>query len=293
MSPAMQSTLPVPVRMAKPDWLDAPLALYVGETRHARLRPFRRQLRFSLFSLWLDITRLGAIGAQSKMLRINTKGIFSFWERDHGERDGSSLEDWARSQFRQFGVADEIGSIFILCFPRMFGYVFNPLSVYFAYTPEGSLRAVLYEVHNTFGETHSYVSPIPARTGSEAARRFEAPKRFHVSPFFGVEGRYRFHLRAPGESFGLKIENWRGLELDHIALLQSRRVAFCDAKLRRLAWALPLMTLQVILAIHWHALFLWLRGAHYHAKPAPQSPNVTLVEPILMTSPAPNARDAI
>lgn len=290
MSPVAQSVNAVPPTSS--DWLDAPLALYVGETRHARLQPFRRQLRFSLFSLWLDITRLNAVAAQSKSLRINAKGIFSFWERDHGGRDGSNLEDWARSQFHHVGVEGEIGSIFILCFPRMFGYVFNPLSVYFAYTPEGSLRAVLYEVHNTFGETHSYVTPIPARTGSEAARRFEAPKRFHVSPFFGVEGRYRFHLRAPGESFGLKIENWRGNELDHIALLQSRRVEFSDRKLHRLAWALPLMSVQVILAIHWHALFLWLRGAHYRAKPAPQTPNFTATQPMLVTSSSPIVRDA-
>ncbi len=239
---------------------------YRNRTVHVRYAPFRRSFKYELFQLFLDIDRLTETDRRLSLFAVNRPGLFSFREKDHGPKDGRPLRPWAENIWRAEGVDLEGGKIWLLCFPRVLGYVFNPISVWFGYGPQGDLRGVIYEVRNTFGESHCYVTGTPSQKHS-------AEKAFHVSPFMAVEGCYHFALRAPDERFALRIENRVGGALRHLATLAGERRTLSDGALLGVALGMPLMTLKVTAAIHWQALWLWLKGARYHKKPPPpQSP---------------------
>ncbi len=145
----------------------------------------------------------------------------------------------------------------------MLGFVFNPLSLFFVEDARGRLEAVIYEVNNTFGQTHAYVVPALGR----ACERQEADKRLYVSPFYRVEGAYRFRLMPPGERFGLVITKVVDGAVDFTATLQAKRRPLTDAALVKLLFSMPFMTLGVLLAIHWQALLLWFKRAPFGARP--------------------------
>jgi len=235
--------------------------LYEGRTVHIRFAPFERRFSYRVAQVFLDIDRIAADLSGHALIGYNRPALFSFYDRDHGDRSGAPLRPWAEAAFASAGIALDGGPVRLLCFPRVMGYVFNPLSLFFGYGPDGAVRGVIYEVNNTFGESHAYV----AAAGIHA----EADKRLHVSPLFDVTGAYRFTLRPPGAALALTIENRVGGVRQHLATLRGRRAALNDAALASLFLRLPLMTLQVILAIHYQALRLWLRGARYRSKPPP------------------------
>jgi hypothetical protein len=146
----------------------------------------------------------------------------------------------------------------------MLGFVFNPISIFFVEDDRGRLEAVIYEVNNTFGQTHAYVAPA---IGGEACERQDADKMLYVSPFFGVEGAYRFLISPPDERFNLVITKSIGGRQDFAATLSAEQRPLTDAMLLKLFFAMPLMTLGVVAAIHWQALKLWLKGAPFGARP--------------------------
>lgn len=234
---------------------------YRNRTAHVRYAPFKRAFSYDLYQLFLDIDRLEETAAGLRLFSVDRPGVFGFRRADHGPKDGSPLRPWAEELWHKAGVDLEGGKIWLLCFPRMLGYVFNPLSVWFGYGPNGDWRGVIYEVRNTFGESHVYV----AKAGSDHA----AAKAFHVSPFFAVEGDYHFAVREPGERFALRVENRVGGELRHLATLAGERAALNDAGLLGVLVGMPFMTLGVTAAIHWEALWIWLKGGRYHKKPPP------------------------
>lgn len=240
---------------------------YRNRTAHVRYAPFKRAFSYELYQLFLDIDRLEETAASLRFLSVDKPGLFGFQRSDHGPKDGSPLRPWAEGLWRDIGIDLEGGRIWLLCFPRMLGYVFNPLSVWFGYGPDGDWRGVIYEVRNTFGESHVYVAAAPA--ADEASGRHAAAKAFHVSPFFAVEGDYHFAVREPGAQFALRIENRVDGELRHLATLAGERVALTDGGLLRVLVGMPLMTLGVTAAIHWQALWIWLKGGRYHKKPPP------------------------
>jgi len=162
--------------------------------------------------------------------------------------------------------------------PRMLGYAFNPISVWFGFGPGGDLRGAIYEVRNTFGEHHCYVSAAPLAPHATA-------KAFHVSPFFAVNGDYRFGLTAPEEHFGLRVENWVDGALTHRATLSGTRKPLTDLRLLQVLARFPLMTLGVTAAIHWQALWIWLKGARYHPKPAAPATAMSATAPVPITHP--------
>jgi DUF1365 family protein len=174
-------------------------------------------------------------------------------------------------QLAAAGVAGPYGTMRILCFPRLFGYVFNPLSIWFCHRRDGSLAAVMYEVSNTFSEHHCYLMPVTAgRTGASVLEQ-ECPKLFYVSPFMPMAARYRFRLREPGERLLFGIAEFGSEGAIMSAVQTGRRVAATPMNALRLLAGHPLMTVKVIAAIHWQALRLWLKGVPLFRRPqAPQ-----------------------
>ncbi len=246
--------------------MTAPADLYIGRTVHERRQPFSHRFNYRIASLMIDLERLGDAAGLSRLFSVERFNLYSFFERDHGARDGSPLIDWAREQFEAAGLAIGDARVRLLCAPRVLGYVFNPLSIYFAEDREtNALKGVIYQVHNTFGDAHAYVAPC---TG-ETAERQAADKVFHVSPFFDVGGRYEFTLRAPDERFKLSIFKERTNGSDFMATMAMNRADLTTATLAGLFASQPFSTLKTISAIHFEALKLWTKGAKYHSRPEP------------------------
>jgi uncharacterized protein len=242
-------------------------ALYVGETLHARLVPFAHRFRYRIAAMLIDIDRLSEADCQSRIFSINRFNLFGFYERDHGARDGSSLREWAEARFLEAGISLGSGAIRLMAFPRLLGYVFNPISVWFGYDDEGVLRGMIYEVNNTFGDSHAYVMAT-----SDACAPHEAEKRLHVSPFFSREGRYRFRVHAPDATYRLSILYDRNGQKALSAIQRGERQPLNTKTLLGVFVRFPLMTLKVICAIHFEALRLMIKGARYHRRPEPQEP---------------------
>ncbi|MDI1267350.1 MAG: DUF1365 domain-containing protein, partial [bacterium] len=188
-------------------------------------------------------------------------------ESDHGSRDGSSLRDYAARSAAEHGIDLAGGRVLLLCYPRLLGYTFNPLSVYFCYRANGELALLIYEVRNTFGEIHPYVLPVTQDQVSDASVRQQQDKLFYVSPFVEMAMRYHFRVQPPAGQVKLRI-----LETDRegpllSATFNGRRRALNTAGLLRSFFALPLVTLKVMVAIHWEALRLWAKGARLVPRP--------------------------
>jgi DUF1365 family protein len=211
-------------------------------------------------SLLIDLGRLEVADRQTPLFGVNRRALYSFHEADHGPRDGSSLRDHAQRCAAEHGIDLAGGRVLLLCYPRLLGYAFNPLSVYFCYQAGRQLALVIYEVRNTFGEIHAYVLPVNGSDTGPAGIRQEQDKRFYVSPFIEMETRYRFRLVAPQEHVKLRI-----LETDSegpllSATFNGRRRGLTTKELLRSFFSLPAVTLKIIAAIHWEALRLWLKG---------------------------------
>lgn len=242
-------------------------ALYFGDVMHARLKPVRHRFSYRVMSLLIDLDRLDGADKLSPLFGVNRAALYSFHEADHGEHDGSSLRAYVQARVAEHGIDLTGGRVLLLCYPRLFGYTFNPLSVYFCYRADGSLALLIYEVRNTFGEMHPYVLPVRADDISAAGVRQEQDKLFHVSPFVGMAMRYCFRISPPADRVRLRI-----LESDPegpllAATFIGRHRALTTPALLRAFVALPLVTLKIVAAIHWEALRLWLKGARLVARP--------------------------
>jgi DUF1365 family protein len=236
-------------------------ALYFGAVMHARLKPMGHRFNYRVMSLLIDLDRLDEANRLSPLFGVNRAALYSFREADHGKRDGSSLRDYAQRCAAERGIDLTGGRVLLLCYPRLLGFTFNPLSVYFCYSAGGELALLIYEVRNTFGDIHPYVMPVRPSEISDAGVRQQQEKLFYVSPFVEMAMRYHFRISPPGECVKLRI-----LETDRdgpllSATFNGRRRALTSASLLRSFFALPLVTLKIVAAIHWEALRLWLKGA--------------------------------
>ena len=255
--------------------LDIPGSLvYHGQVVHKRLRPFQHHLAYRVFSVLLDVDDLPGLSRRLRMFGHNRWAPISVHDRDYGRRDGSSIRSWVDEKLQDFGHGNLVGGpLRLLTFPRLWGYAFNPLSIHFCYGPDGHLGAVLYEVSNTFGESHGYL--IPVETNGDPIHQ-QTNKVFHVSPFLEMNCRYHFALRAPGEKLGVII---RQTDSSGAPILIARQTAkgerLTDKSLARALMRHPLMTAKVIGAIHWEAVKLWLKGARYYPKPPLPTDHVT------------------
>jgi len=239
---------------------------------HRRLFPVQYRFVYRVFSLLLDLDALEQTG--TRWLSIGRFNLFSFYPADHGPRDGSPLRPWIDRVLAARGIDLDGGRVKLLCFPRVLGYGFNPLSLWYCFDRSGALRAILAEVHNTFGEQHCYLlgsDGAPHRAGLTDG----ADKVFHVSPLIGMQARYRFRLAEPGERLAVLIREYQDDRLMLVASQSGEGITLSDQALLRAFRRTPLMTLKVIAAIHWQALKIWLRGAPYFPKPAPPAQEIT------------------
>jgi DUF1365 family protein len=253
-------------------------ALYLGSVMHRRLRPLGHRLRYGMASVLLDLDELGALDGKLHWLSVNRFNLFSFHEGDHGAGTARGLASWVRQCARKAGVAAD-GPILLLTLPRILGFAFNPISVYFCHAATGQLSAILYEVNNTFGERHSYFIEVPRQAAGDRRIRQHCTKQMHVSPFMGMEHSYRFTVQPPratseGIALGVAVEDRQGMVLS--AHYGAQRRPLTDRELLFLLVRRPFLTFKVVAAIHWEALRLLIKGLPFFTKPAPPAHSLTI-----------------
>ena len=257
-------------------------SIYEGEVIHQRFAPKRHRLSYHIFQVLLDLDRLDDDLKPLRIFSRNRFNLFSFCDRDHGPDQASSrtapLKDRMTAMLSERGQYRDGDHIFLLAMPRILGFVFNPISLYFAQKTDGTMKAVVYEVNNTFGDRHSYVMPVHG-----AAKRIHqnSEKKLHVSPFMDMNMAYEFDLIAPESTFALKIQLHQqqpDRSMKHMlfagftALYEPLR----DAALARLFVVMPLMTLGVVIGIHWEALLLYIKGMRLKPKPPTDRSSVSV-----------------
>lgn len=245
--------------------------LYQGFVLHKRLQPFRHRFVYRVFSLLIDLDELPQLTSHLRFFRHNRFGLLSLYDKDHGTRDGQPLRPWVESHLRKGGFDPTGWRIELMCYPRLWGFVFNPLSVYYAYDRQDQLKAILYEVKNTFGDQHGYLLPADGRN----VVTHSCDKLLYVSPFIGMTARYHFKINRPGASALQHIQETDANGPLLIATYQAQRRELTDGAILRAIALHPLMTLKVVAAIHWEALFIWLKGGKYYRRPEPPADPVT------------------
>jgi DUF1365 family protein len=269
----------------------APAALYVGDVMHARLKPMGHRFSYRVMSLLIDLDQLADADRLSPLFGVNGAALYSFHEADHGRRDGSSLRAYAQRCAAERGIDLTGGRVLLLCYPRLLGYTFNPLSVYFCYRADGELALLIYEVRNTLSDIHPYVLPVAPDEISDAGVRQQQDKLFYVSPFIEMAMRYHFRVLPPREHVKLRI-----LETDRTgpllaATFNGHRRTLNNVELLRAFFAFPLVTMKIFAAIHWEALRLWLKGARLVPRQnAAPDPRLAAAKSNDYTSPALSAR---
>jgi DUF1365 family protein len=251
---------------------DAAGTLYVGEVMHQRLKPFGHRFAYGVFSLLVDVDRLQALGRLTPLLSVNRSNFVSFHESDHVEREGETVRMFAERMLEGAGLRQRAARILLLAYPRVCGYVFNPISVYFAYDAAGVPIALIYAVRNTFGQRHTYVAPIGAGELSEAGIRQTRAKIFHVSPFIGMDARYHFRVLPPGKVVRVRIHETAQGEPLLAATFAGEATPLTSRALSACLLQFPLLTVKIVGGIHWEALKLWLKGARVHKRPLPPEP---------------------
>ena len=246
--------------------------IYTGPVFHRRLRPRVHALRYRLFMLLVDLDEWDALVGRLRWLGAGRFGLMSLRQSDHGDGSETPLKVQIEQRMRDAGLATG-GRVQLLTLPRILGYGFNPLSVYYCHAEDGRLSAILYEVSNTFGGRHSYLMPVGAASGRV---RQAVGKAFHVSPFMDMDLAYRFvvippiGVEAEAVSVGITVEDGQGALL-HTAF-NARRSALTDAALLRAWISHPLLTLKVIAGIHWEAVRLMAKGLRLRGGTVPAHP---------------------
>ncbi|MEZ6000890.1 DUF1365 domain-containing protein [Hyphomonas sp.] len=254
--------------------MNHPARYYVGQVSHRRFGKITHVLRYRIAYLLLDLDRLEEVGRLTKLLKIGKRGLVRFDPLDHGKGETTDLAAWVRAFVARQGVQDDVATIELLTLPRMFGYVFNPISVYFLRDRAGDLHHILYEVGNTFGERHFYLCAADQKKG---LCRHECEKAFYVSPFFDQRGQYEFTVQPPSENVALAISYQHGEEKRMSAHLAGKACSVTAGTTIGLLAKFPFMTIGVIAGIHWEAFKLVLKGARYHRRGSErQVPGVSL-----------------
>ena len=228
-----------------------------GQVMHHRLQPWGHGFRYRLALFRLDLDELPRLSRALRLLGVECARPLTYRAADHLSTDD------VRARVRTAGVTAPVARIELVTSLRVFGYVFNPVSFFFCYGTDEALLAVVCEVNNTFGQRHVYV--LPADEGQSV---WHEKKVFHVSPFFTLDGTYRFEFHVGREHLEARIDLYRGGEAQFVSRLSLDRRPLTDASLLRMLVGYPLLTLRVIAAIHWQALRLWWKGAVYHPVPA-------------------------
>ncbi len=251
-------------------------ALYRGGVTHRRVRPKAHELAYRVFWLLLDLAEIDGLHRRLALFSRNRLNLLSFHDRDHGDGSGSALRSQVEAWLARAEISIGDGPIRLMTMPRVMGYVFNPISIYYCHRADGGLAAMVYEVTSTFGVRHTYVIPVPVEDQAAGVIRQGAAKALYVSPFIGMEMDYEFRGHAPTERLDLTIN---GIEADGLlitAAMSAQRHPLEDRNLWSAAVALPLMTFKVVAAIHWEALRLWVKGVRLTCQPPPAGETVTI-----------------
>lgn len=228
---------------------------------HARLFPRKNSFKYGIYYVALPLSCLPD-------LPLRKRGFVSFAARDHGPCDGGALLPWARGILDRYGLGAVDGEIVLVCMPRIMGYVFNPVSFWLCYDIKGALRAVLCEVHNTFGERHTYVCARDDHGVLRPDDVLRGQKLFHVSPFLERAGEYTFRFDVDQGRFGVWVDYFDGEGRKQLlTALGGKITPLTQAGLQHLAWRYPLVTMRAVFLIHWQALKLVAKGIKYIPKP--------------------------
>ena len=247
-------------------------SIYNGTIIHKRFKPKIHYFKYKVFSLLLDLSELEYLSKKIKFFSHNKFNLISFYEKDHGNRDGSSLVSWVKKNLEDNNINSENVKIKLLCYPRILGYVFNPLSVFYIYDESEKLVCILYEVKNTFGEQHTYIFKID---NDQKLYQHNCSKKFHVSPFIEMNCKYFFRLLKPGEKISVIIDQYQTNEKILYASQDGQRVDFNTKELIKSYLKHPLMTLKIISAIHFEAFKLWVKGIKFIKKKFKIRNNIT------------------
>ena len=247
-------------------------SIYNGTVIHKRFKPKKHFFKYSVFSLFIDLSELNQLDNSIKFFSFNKFNLISFFEKDHGDRDGSSLIEWVKKNLKENNISSENIKIKLLCYPRIFGYVFNPLSVFFIYNSKNKLISILYEVKNTFGEQHTYIFKV-----EDDLNLFQhnCSKKFHVSPFIEMNCNYFFRILKPGEKISVIIDQYHSNEKILYASQDGKRADFNSKELLKSYLKHPLMTFKIISAIHYEAFKLWTKGIKFISKKFKIKNNIT------------------
>ena len=249
--------------------------IFEGNVVHERSRPVVNRFRYRVYLLYLDLAELDGLAGSVRRFHYNHPGWISFYDRDHGPRDGSPLRPWIDDLLNRAGIHLEGGPIRIMSFPRSMGFRFFPASFWYCHGADGELLAVLAEVHNTFGGQHNYL----LHRGGEPMGFSEdlfAYKVFHVSPFIPLGGRYRFRFTPPDNAVSVSIhENVEGEPL-LVAGVSGKARPLDDATLRELTWRYGPMPLRAWLLIHFQAIRLALKRVRFYSDPGMPEEETTL-----------------
>lgn len=257
-------------------------ALYVGHVMHHRLTPKHYTVRQRVYWLLVDLSEIEALSGALNRFSYNGRNILSLRDRDHGDGSRLPLLGQAQALLGEAGIAHADLSIRLLCMPRVFGYDFNPISVYFCVGADETLSAMIYEVNNTFGGRHRYVLPVGDNGGKAAADAIleqACSKELYVSPFMDMDMMYRLRTQTPTEKVSLDVDVIQGDRTIIRTGLRGRRQELTDANLMRAAMAHPMLPMKVMGAIHWHALRMWMAGFKVNPEKPSKSVTQSIVRP--------------
>ena len=248
-------------------------SIYNGSVIHKRFKPKKHFFKYKVFSLFLDLSELKELNNKLNFFSLNKFNLISFYEKDHGERDGSSILDWVKNNLRSNNVSTDNIKVKLLCYPRILGYVFNPLSIFFVYDNDENLISILYEVKNTFGEQHTYVFKIE---GENKLIQNNCSKKFHVSPFIEMDCYYFFRILNPGDKLSVIIDQYDQEGKILFASQDGIRSDLTNKNLMNSYLKHPLMTFKIISAIHFEAFKLWIKGIKFVKKKLKIKNNITV-----------------
>ena len=246
-------------------------SIYNGTVIHKRFKPKVHFFKYKVFSLLIDLSELDVLDKKISFFSYNSFNLVSFFDKDHGDRNGSSLIEWVKKNLQENRINNENIKIKLLCYPRIFGYVFNPLSVFFVYDNNDNLISILYEVKNTFGEQHTYIFKVE----NDNLLQHNCEKKFHVSPFIEMNCNYFFRILKPSEKISVIIDQYQSNEKILYASQDGKRTDFTSSELIKSYLKHPLMTFKIISAIHFEAFKLWAKGIKLIKKKLKIKNNIT------------------
>ena len=242
--------------------------IYKGTLMHHRLVPREHKFTYNIFYTFINVDDLDHLKKKYTFFSYNHFNIFSIYDSDHGFRNKKTIKFWLKNILKKIGIKQMNTKIFLLTMPRIFGYAFNPLSIFFCYDLKGNIKAIIYEVKNTFNEQHCYVFKIKDSFSKKIIFKHTCQKKFHVSPFLDMKAKYNFTISKPGKNFNSSINMQKKETNIFLAMLKCK---YQKINLKNLIFLLikyPFLTIKVVLAIYYEAIKLFIfKKAKYVKKP--------------------------